>query len=197
MRKTRPSRIFSIWVCASNRGQNPKWLYCAAGCCRISSKTSTGRAETLKWPCSATARSPKWATHQLSSLDGLHSPKWWHPKLKPMWMGHDGPWWTQWSKICQSSVVLAKVANIWGCEPCPCHIPALVLSPGLGGSPWPLMTAIHAETKCRMASLEVPGGLVTIKVKFGPYSQPHLKLWSSPVMNQGCGYNYTIKCFVV
>ena len=83
-------------------------------------------------------------------------------------MGRNGP---NGNCYYQSLLVLAKlVAIIRGCEPCPCPIPALVLSQGLDGSPWPLMTAIHAETKCRMASLEVPGGLVTIKVKFGPFA---------------------------
>jgi hypothetical protein len=80
-------------------------------------------------------------------------------------MDPDGP---NGQSFCQSSLVLAKVAIIWGCEPCPCPVPALALSQGLDGSRWPLMTANHAETKCQMSFLEGPGGLVTIKVKFGP-----------------------------
>ena len=82
-------------------------------------------------------------------------------------MGRDGP---NGNCYYQSLLVLAKVAIIRGCEPCPCPIPALVLSQGLDGSPWPLMMAIHAETKCQMPPSKVPGGFVTIKVKFGPFA---------------------------
>ena len=82
-------------------------------------------------------------------------------------MGRDGP---NGNCYYQSLLVLAKVAIIRGCEPCPCPIPALVLSRGLDGSPLPLMAAIHVETKCRMPPLEVPVGLVTFKVMFGPFA---------------------------
>ena len=82
-------------------------------------------------------------------------------------MDHNGP---NGQSHCQPSLVLAKVATIWGCEPCPCPIPALVLSRGLDGSPLPLMAAIHVETKCRMPPLEGPGGLATVEVRFGQFA---------------------------
>ena len=48
---------------------------------------------------------------------GLHSPKWWHPKLKPIWTGRNG---SNGDWYFQSRLVLAQVAIIWGCAPCPC-----------------------------------------------------------------------------